>query len=322
MPALASVNAINNDQALNDADGEHSKDRESLEANNEKRIFICDANKSHQHDLKLLFSFIGESCECFANSESCLDALREYVSLEGKKPVQNEFALKAKDLQVSLLVIGEIDEPLAQLVDKISQLKPNIPIMLVGDHESLQNISLDNELAKKIISKRTMPPGYASLVDDLYRAQVYQQQYDKQRSGRIDRDPLLFRSLVGTSRSVEHVRELMTQVADKDVTVLITGESGTGKEVVARNLHYYSPRRQQPFVPVNCGAIPPELLESELFGHEKGAFTGAISSRAGRFEMAQGGTLFLDEIGDMPLSMQVKILRVLQERTFERVRWE
>jgi sigma-54 specific flagellar transcriptional regulator A len=111
----------------------------------------------------------------------------------------------------------------------------------------------------------------------------------------------------------------MAQVADKDVTVLITGASGTGKEVVARNLHYNSPRRDEPFVPVNCGAIPSELLESELFGHEKGSFTGAISTRQGRFELAQGGTLFLDEIGDMPLHMQVKILRVLQERSFERV---
>ncbi|MCG8415711.1 MAG: sigma-54 dependent transcriptional regulator, partial [Pseudomonadales bacterium] len=97
------------------------------------------------------------------------------------------------------------------------------------------------------------------------------------------------------------------------------GESGTGKEVVARNLHLNSARADKPFVPINCGAIPRELLESELFGHEKGAFTGAVSSREGRFELADGGTLFLDEIGDMPLSMQVKLLRVLQERSFERV---
>ena len=112
---------------------------------------------------------------------------------------------------------------------------------------------------------------------------------------------------------------MMEHVADKEVSVLITGESGTGKEVVARNLHLNSPRRENPFVPINCGAIPSDLLESELFGHEKGAFTGAVSARIVRFELASGGTLFLDEIGDMPLNMQVKLLRVLQERSFERV---
>ncbi|MAX52886.1 MAG: sigma-54-dependent Fis family transcriptional regulator [Methylophaga sp.] len=129
----------------------------------------------------------------------------------------------------------------------------------------------------------------------------------------------LFRSLVGNSRLIKNVQRMIDQVSDSEANVLILGESGTGKEVVARNLHHFSSRRDKPFVPVNCGAIPGELLESELFGHEKGAFTGAITARKGRFEMAEGGTLFLDEIGDMPLPMQVKLLRVLQERTYEKV---
>jgi sigma-54 specific flagellar transcriptional regulator A len=111
----------------------------------------------------------------------------------------------------------------------------------------------------------------------------------------------------------------MAQVAGYDSTVLIRGESGCGKELVARCIHELSPRGKGPFVPVNCGAIPRDLLESELFGHEKGAFTGALTNRIGRFELADGGTLFLDEIGDMSFDMQVKLLRVLQERVFERV---
>jgi sigma-54 specific flagellar transcriptional regulator A len=129
----------------------------------------------------------------------------------------------------------------------------------------------------------------------------------------------LFKSLVGVSDAMQQVRFLIEQVATTSASVLVLGESGTGKEVVARNIHDLSERCKGPFVPVNCGAIPGELLESELFGHEKGAFTGAISTRKGRFELAQGGTLFLDEIGDMPQPMQVKLLRVLQERTFERI---
>jgi sigma-54 dependent transcriptional regulator, flagellar regulatory protein len=123
----------------------------------------------------------------------------------------------------------------------------------------------------------------------------------------------------GTSAAITAVNRLILQVAPYDSTVLILGESGTGKEIAARAVHAASPRRLRPFVAVNCGAIPSELLESELFGHEKGSFTGAISARKGRFEIAEGGTLFLDEIGDMSLPMQVKLLRVLQERIYERV---
>ncbi len=123
----------------------------------------------------------------------------------------------------------------------------------------------------------------------------------------------------GASRAMRSVHRLIEQVAPFDTSVLILGESGTGKEMVARHIHELSGRANHPFVPVNCGAIPADLLESELFGHEKGAFTGALSTRLGRFEFAEGGTLFLDEIGDMSLQMQVKLLRVLQERSFERV---
>jgi DNA-binding NtrC family response regulator len=133
------------------------------------------------------------------------------------------------------------------------------------------------------------------------------------------RDQYRFEHLVGTSAPMRRVLDFVEKVADSESTVLITGDSGTGKELIARMLHFNSMRRDRSLVPVNCGAIPENLLESELFGHEKGAFTGAAHTRLGRFELAHGGTLFLDEIGEMPLALQVKLLRVLQERCFERV---
>jgi len=125
--------------------------------------------------------------------------------------------------------------------------------------------------------------------------------------------------LVGQSPAMQSIYKLVGRVAKSDATVLVTGESGTGKELIARAVHFHSPRWQGPFVAINCSAIPRELLESELFGYERGAFTGASERRAGRFEQAAGGTLFLDEIGDMPVELQAKLLRVLQEREFTRV---
>src|SRR5262249_48621010 len=126
-----------------------------------------------------------------------------------------------------------------------------------------------------------------------------------------------FSRILGTSRAMQEVFVLMAQVAGTTTTVLLRGESGTGKELVASALHHHSPRADQPFVKLNCAALPETLIESELFGHEKGAFTGALSRRRGRFEQAHGGTLFLDEIGELSPATQVKLLRVLQEREFE-----
>jgi DNA-binding NtrC family response regulator len=128
-----------------------------------------------------------------------------------------------------------------------------------------------------------------------------------------------YKNIVGTSQAIKKIYDLIEKVSDTDGTVLITGASGTGKELIARSIHYNSQRSDKPLVVINCGAVPEALLESELFGHEKGAFTGAYKKRIGRFEMANGGTVFLDEIGEMSPALQIKLLRVLQEQQFERV---
>ena len=133
------------------------------------------------------------------------------------------------------------------------------------------------------------------------------------------RETGLLGSMVGTSKAMREIFALIEQIAPSNVSVLITGESGTGKEMVARTLHDLSPRKPQPFVAVNCAAIPETLIESELFGHEKGSFTGAVDRRAGCFELASGGTLLLDELGDMPVGTQAKLLRVLEERKLRRL---
>ncbi len=270
----------------------------------ENNVIVIDDDSQRLHDTAVILDFLGENPRAYSCEEwSKLLALPE---------------ASENTRQIKTLIFGPADKsPLDKRLKEAHGWDRSCPIILSGEHD-LETVD-DDDMRHKVIGHLDYPPSYNKLLDTLHRAQVFREQFDI-NAGRIQqRDLQLFRSLVGTSREVQKVREMMAQVADKEVTVLITGESGTGKEVVARNLHYNSHRRTMPFVPVNCGAIPRELLESELFGHEKGAFTGAVTSRAGRFEMAQGGTLFLDEIGDMPLDMQVKILRVLQERTFERV---
>ena len=267
----------------------------------ETKILLIDDDSVRRHDLAVILSFLGE----------------ENLTSPSHEWEQAATALSSSR-EVLCVLIGTVSAVggLSGLLKTLATWDEFLPIMLLGEVSSAE---LPDDQRRRVLSSLEMPPSYSKLLDSLHRAQVYREMYDQARERGRHREPNLFRSLVGTSRAIQHVRQMMQQVADTDASVLILGESGTGKEVVARNLHYHSKRRDGPFVPVNCGAIPAELLESELFGHEKGAFTGAITSRAGRFELANGGTLFLDEIGDMPLPMQVKLLRVLQERTFERV---
>ena len=211
------------------------------------------------------------------------------------------------------VVVGQIasDEASEQLFNWLGRSALPPPLMMLDQANSAQ--ALQAGIHEANIWPLEWPLRHAQLETLLRRASLKRLDAEHQASAPSDSGP------TGSSPAVSQLRRLIEQVANFDTTVLVLGESGTGKEVVSRAIHANSPRRDGPFVAINCGAIPAELLESELFGHEKGAFTGALNARKGRFEMAEGGTLLLDEIGDMSLPMQVKLLRVLQERSFERV---
>ncbi len=220
---------------------------------------------------------------------------------------------QSKSVMAVFLGDCESEEQFMAVFYALKAWDESIPVLIVTDKE--QKKQLPEAISNSALATLQAPLKYSELSHVLDLAKKSHQKSKTEGARNVE----LFRSLVGNSRGILQVRKLIKQVAGTHANVLILGESGTGKEVVARNLHYFSDRRDKPFVPINCGAIPADLLESELFGHEKGAFTGAISTRKGRFELAEGGTLFLDEIGDMSLPMQVKLLRVLQERIFERV---
>lgn len=238
-----------------------------------------------------------------------------YESIQVTDPVKWQSRFD-KSESIIMVVLGDCgtQKDLLTVFRGVKSIDAYLPIILLNDPESKMRFSQEMDIGS--IATVELPLRYQKLEPVLQQIQVYRQTRHEDGSSRSME---LFRSLGGESKPVKKVRRMVEKVANTEANVLIRGDSGSGKEVVARNIHYQSSRRNKPFVPINCGAIPADLLESELFGHEKGAFTGAISNRQGRFEMAEGGTLFLDEIGDMSLSMQVKLLRVLQERTFERV---
>jgi sigma-54 specific flagellar transcriptional regulator A len=254
-----------------------------------KHILVVDNDITRRDQIATVLSFVGEHFHVCAEDE-----VSQYF---------NE-----TDNILTVILCGNVSDVLVGFVKK----HPATPFIL---HDVLDATQLNE--AVNVLGCLAVPLNYAQLTEQVHHCHQYHNQLPSKRN--FSGPNPLFRSLVGTSEAMLQVRFLIEQVANTQASVLVLGESGTGKEVVARNIHNLSDRCKGPFVPVNCGAIPGDLLESELFGHEKGAFTGAISTRKGRFEMAEGGTLFLDEIGDMPQPMQVKLLRVLQERTFERV---
>ncbi|GAB2665841.1 sigma-54 dependent transcriptional regulator [Vibrio panuliri] len=256
------------------------------------KLLVIEDDAQAQTNLASILDFVGEQCEVVSAAQ--IDSLDLSGIWSG-------------------CIIGSIHkvDDAAKLNDRLSNAS-HIPLLIANPAFSFAD-DLTN-----YVGDLAYPLNYPQLSEALRHCKDF-----LGRKGvnvvSSERKNTLFRSLVGQSHGIKEVRHLIEQVSSTEANVLILGESGTGKEVVARNIHYHSSRRGGPFVPINCGAIPPDLLESELFGHEKGAFTGAITSRKGRFELAEGGTLFLDEIGDMPMPMQVKLLRVLQERCFERV---
>lgn len=254
------------------------------------RIVLIDDNKQRIQEFEIILSFLEYRVSSVSSDEY-------QFSSNNLDDVRAIFIGDGSDKQATLI---------KEVVDKIS----NLPIVLLVEKNNGVQVS---SVIEKMLTQTQEWPCHYSVFNEMLTKLPIPEKVQTTKKTTADK------GLAGNSQSIGQVRELIDQVANSEATVLVLGESGTGKEVVAQALHRASNRKNKPFVPVNCGAIPGELLESELFGHEKGAFTGALTARQGRFEMAEGGTLFLDEIGDMPMPMQVKLLRVLQERTFERV---
>ncbi len=263
-------------------------------------ILIIDDDESVRDVLEAFFKEKGFNVTAAADGQSGLDLLK-----------QEKFDLFFVDLVMpgmgGLDVLREasalhINTP-AIVITAFGTVKTAIEAMRLGAFDYITKPFILEELL--IVVNRSLDVSKLQKENVMLKRQL-KQKYD-------------FHRLTGNSPQMQKVYELIEKIADTDSTVLIYGESGTGKELVAKTIHFNSSRAQNPFVPMNCAAIPKDLLESELFGHEKGAFTGAINTRIGRFELANGGTILLDEIGDLHPSLQVKLLRVLQEREFERV---
>lgn len=239
--------------------------------------------------------------ETFENGKDCLARLNENPAV-----VTLDYSLP--------------DIPGEEVLEKIHSYNPEIKVIIVSSQESINTavellkhgaydyITKDNETKDRLLNAINNAKKHASMHEEIINLrEEISEKYDFEKS------------IIGDSKAMQKIFKLMTKAIKTNITVSITGETGTGKEVVAKSIHYNSDRKQKPFVAVNIAAIPESLIESELFGHEKGSFTGAMTRRKGKFEEADGGTIFLDEIGEMDINLQAKLLRVIQERELSRI---
>jgi len=265
-----------------------------------KRILVVEDEKAARDTMIDLLSEAGYEVQSAKNGEEAIEIVQEssfnLVITDLKMP-------KGDGLQVLEQVKKADPRTIVIICTGYGTVNTAVKAMKLGAYEYITKPIKIEEI--KLVVQRAL---------DYQRLQNENMLLQKQLKAKYR-----FKNLIGDSEVMQQIFQFIERIATTDSTVLICGESGTGKELVARAIHYNSDRRNRPMVPVNCGAIPEDLLESELFGYEKGAFTGALKTRIGRFELADGGTVFLDEIGDMSPALQVKVLRVLQEHEFERV---
>ncbi|WP_025323226.1 sigma-54-dependent transcriptional regulator [Deferrisoma camini] len=273
---------------------------EAAPAGTKPRILVVDDDRGHRTMLRALLAGAGYETLEADDGDAGVDAVRTH-------PVD------AVLLDLRMPRVGGIEA-----LEAIKAVRPDLPVIVLTAYASVDTAVA--AMKKGAFDYLTKPVDAADLSRVLDKALEFRRLEEeirllRERLGeRFD-----FSSIIGRSRPMRELFETLALVAPSDATVLITGESGTGKELVANAIHQNSPRRDKPFVKVNCAALHENLLESELFGHERGAFTGATAQRKGRFELAHGGTLFLDEIGDMSPATQAKVLRVIQEGEFERL---
>ncbi|MBP7088515.1 MAG: PEP-CTERM-box response regulator transcription factor [Candidatus Omnitrophica bacterium] len=246
----------------------------------------------------------------------------EVLTASSKKEALEAFKTNSPDLvalDVNLDGVNKTSQEGLDILDEIKQNNNSLSKVIMITGNDTKEIALE-AIQKGAFDYYLKPVKVDELKIILKRARYIQTlEKENQRLSQELADKFKFEDMVGNSDNIQDIFKLIRRVAPTDATVLITGESGTGKELVAKAIHYQSPRAKELFIVINCGAIPENLLESELFGHEKGSFTDAHVQKIGKLEVANGGTVFLDEIGEMSLNLQVKILRFLQERVIERV---